>query len=72
MGADVRFAARRYIRRPLADIERGMRPSRLSQKLDDGAQPSVALDQNNVARLERAADHRGSGAKKGAYRAVGC
>src|SRR4029450_8608548 len=38
------------------DIERGMRPGRLRQILDDAGNPVVAFDQQHVARLDDAAE----------------
>jgi hypothetical protein len=36
-----------------SDIERSVRPSRLRQIFDDARNVAIALDQENVARLER-------------------
>ena len=65
-----RLAVRRVIARPWADIEGGVRPGRLRQKLDNGAEPRVALDQNDVPGLERAPEHCRVGRKK--RRIPGC
>jgi hypothetical protein len=47
-------------------IERGVRPGRLREKLDDGTESRVALNQQDIAGLERALKASAGGEKKGA------
>ena len=53
----IRLAVWRDVARPLADIERGVRPGRLREVFDGGGKPAIALDQEDVAGLQRFADN---------------
>ena len=58
------LAIRRNVTRPLPEIKCSVRPGALGEELDDRRDPAVAFDQENVARLECAAENFRIGREK--------